>query len=202
MINNIMKVVGITGGIATGKTFIANYFETLGYKVFNADKVVHQIFSEGDVVKHITGLFLGVEKGGVIDRKLLGDIVYGDKDKKKLLEDYIHPIVRQRRDEFLKDREKNGDEIVFLDIPLLIETNGNNICDYVIVCKLEDKIQKQRALERSEPRINEDKYNKIKSLQIKDEDRVKQADFVIDTGKEKNFIYRECDKIISLIKNK
>ncbi len=197
-----MKVVGITGGIATGKTFIANYFETLGYKVFNADKVVHQIFSEGDVVKHITGLFLGVEKGGVIDRKLLGDIVYGDKDKKKLLEDYIHPIVRQRRDEFLKDREKNGDEIVFLDIPLLIETNGNNICDYVIVCKLEDKIQKQRALERSEPRINEDKYNKIKSLQIKDEDRVKQADFVIDTGKEKNFIYRECDKIISLIKNK
>lgn len=188
-----MLVIGLTGSIATGKSFVATIFRKLDIPVFDSDKEVHNLL-QGKAVEPVGKAFPEVLSENNIDRKKLGDIVFSSPDKRKKLENIIYPLLNEERENFLKECNKKRQKVVILDIPLLFENGLENICDYVIVTYVDEKIQKERALQRNG--ITEEKFYKIKSLQMADSEKIKKADFVVDTSKSEFTLFREIKDII------
>lgn len=188
-------VVGITGGIATGKSTVCAMFKELGAQVISADEIAHRLMEPGtDVWGNITSAFgtSFLNDDNTINRRKLGAIVYADTDKLRKLEEIIHPHVltylAEKSDEF---RAKE-DGILILEIPLLVETSSQYMVDKVIVVTAEQKTQIKRLYNRYG--INaEEALLRIKS-QIPMEEKKKIAEWVVNTEESiistKELIYR------------
>ncbi|MBR4502722.1 MAG: dephospho-CoA kinase [Clostridia bacterium] len=139
-------VIGITGGIACGKTNLTDALKELGANVIDADEVSRALTAPGgDALIPIRTVFGdGVFRDGDLDRRALGSIVFSDPDKKKLLEDILHPMIRNRI-AFLLDRAEG---IVFLSAPLLFECGYEKICDEVWCVYVPQKEQLRRLMAR------------------------------------------------------
>lgn len=191
-----MKVIGLTGGIATGKTTIAEMFEDASIAVFDADKYVHHLLEmDNGLIRAILGVFPTADAGGRIDRKVLGRIVFSDDDQLKRLESLIHPAVRQAEHDFLYEQEAAGAKAAVLDIPLLFETKADALCDLVVVVDCEPETQKQRVLAR--PNMSETKYQGIIDRQMKRDERNGRADHVISTDQPLDACRERVKSIIS-----
>ena len=137
-----MIIVGLTGSVASGKSTVAAWIRETGIAVHDADAVVHSLLAEnGQVVAEIIATFGSDIRAsdGSIDRKKLGEHVFANRADRKKLESILHPLVRQHRDQFLQDQRRLGSQIVVLDVPLLYETGGDGLCDYVIVVYADEK---------------------------------------------------------------
>ncbi len=191
-----IKIIGLTGGIASGKNFVSEVFAKNGAVIFDADKEVHRLLeldqSTIDAVKkNFPESF--IEKK--IDRKILGKIVFADKEKLKILEKILHPEVRSSCQKFLKKASEEKKEIAVLNIPLLLET-GHYRCDYVIAISAPIAIRKKRFLARLES-ANVKIFNQICAKQISDAEREKKAAFVINSGGSKGDVARRVKSILS-----
>ena len=132
-------IVGVTGGIATGKSTVTNYLKTKGYFVIDCDELVHDAYKIGsDVYNKIISLF-NLNKGFEIDRSEISKIVFYDKEKLRELEAIIHPYVFKQIDLELK---KNNDKIRFISMPLLFEVGYNELVDKVITVSVNKTTQK------------------------------------------------------------
>ena len=177
-----MKIIGLTGSIAAGKSTIASWISDLGIATYDSDLAVHELLgSGGEAVEDVLTKFgphLGtMEKG--IDRKLLGDEVFAAPKKRKILESILHPMVRLRRDAFItQQREAKALAVVF-DVPLLFETGGEAMCDYVIVVHASAKTTVKRAMAR--PGMTRDKLASILALQMPSNDKIARADLALDS---------------------
>jgi len=175
-----MKVIGITGGIATGKSAVAAIFEDLGAPVFNADVCVHRLLDHNaDLYAQISWTFPKAIIDRKIDRKLLGDAVFADETRLTKLETILHPYVRQEEVAFIKRALQDGKKAAILDVPLLLETDADKLCDAVIVTECDELIQLQRAMER--PYMTEEKFRSILRRQMKPQERRKKATHIIKT---------------------
>ena len=177
-----MKILGLTGSIASGKTTVAGWLRACGIPVHDADAAVHQLLaSGGEAVGPIIDLFgplVGSHAAG-IDRKLLGDIVFGQPDRRKALEAVLHPMVRRHRDRFLADHRRAGNAIVVLDVPLLFETGGDSLCDHVIVVYARQETMRARALVRGG--MTADKFDAVVAAQMPVADKLQRADLALDS---------------------
>ncbi len=188
-----MIIVGLTGSIATGKSFVAKCFAKLGIRVFDADACVHELLGGGgNAVGAVVLNFPEACVDGVVDRKKLGEIVFADEDARTKLEDIIHPLVASRREEFFNKNKEQ--DVVVLEIPLLFETGMEKKCDCVIVTDVDPKIQKERALQREGMTLQ--RFEKINSLQRSRAEKIKRAEFVIDTGLSEFSVFRRVKDII------
>jgi len=193
-----MIVIGLTGSIATGKSFVARCFLKLGAAVFDADKNVHELLTfGGKAVKQVRDLFPEAYHEGEICRRRLGEIVFSDSSKRKNLEEIIHPLVDKRRKDFLKQCKKDKVKIAVLEIPLLFETERQTLCDYVVVTTVDSYTQEKRALERNG--MTKEKFDAVNSLQMASRDKVKKADFVIDTSFSEFAVFREVNNVMNKI---
>lgn len=175
-----MKVVGITGGIATGKSAVAAMFEEAGAPVFNADACVHRLLEyNADLYKQISWTFPKAIVDRKINRKLLGEVVFADEKRLSKLESILHPYVRQEEVMFIKHALQDGKKLAVLDVPLLLETDADKLCDVVILTECDDLIQWQRALER--PHMTEEKLRSILHRQMKPAERRKKATHIVKT---------------------
>ena len=177
-----MIIIGLTGSVASGKSTVAGWIAERGIAVHDADSAVHSLLAaDGAAVPDIIARFgtsVLADDGG-IDRKKLGNHVFEHPQDRKILESILHPMVRQHRDQFLVDHRRLGSKIVVLDVPLLFETGGDALCDYVIVVLAgEDTIQR-RALAR--PGMTENKLAGILKTQMPASEKCQRADFVLDT---------------------
>ncbi len=196
-------IVGLTGTVASGKNFVADIFKKLGAVIFDADKEVHKIFNKNIVVfQQIKKHFPEVICHEKIDRKILGDLVFNNKEKLSLLESIIHPIVKKSREDFIKKANHNRKALVILNIPLLFEKNIHLECHKTIVVIAPKFIQKQRFLKRaksSNSHFNSDlfvaKFEDILQNQIPNSQKEKLADFVIKNGQNKSFTFKQVIKI-------
>tara|TARA_Y100000589_G_scaffold306414_1_gene321143 strand:+ start:107 stop:700 length:594 start_codon:yes stop_codon:yes gene_type:complete len=169
-------IVGLTGGIGSGKSAAAKFFIELGIDVIDADEVSKNILLENKKAKKdfITEFGSKYIKNNKIDRELLRKEIFKDKTKKKILESIIHPAVRDEISKFII----NSDSIYkIVMVPLIVETNSEEFYDKIIVIDCETKLQ----LERASDRDNQSKENiaDIMQNQASRKERLEIADFVI-----------------------
>ena len=169
-------IVGLTGGIGSGKSAAAKFFIELGIDVIDADEVSKNILLENKKAKKDFIAEFGSRyiKNNKIDRELLRKEIFKDKTKKKILESIIHPAVRDEISKFII----NSDSIYkIVMVPLIVETNSEEFYDKIIVIDCETKLQ----LERASDRDNQSKENiaDIMQNQASRKERLEIADFVI-----------------------
>ena len=194
-----MIVVGLTGGIASGKTTISNFLKKKGYAVHDSDLVVNKIYSNPtpNFLKHLkkTKLSHSIKKNK-INKNTIRDEIFNNKTKKRKLEKFIHNEVRKSREVFFKKHKKKKTKIVILDIPLLFEAKLTHICDYVILLYLPKKHKIERGLKRRG--IKKNMLLKIIESQLSDTYKKKKSDIVINTSKSKK---ESFEMILSSINN-
>ncbi|MBP7710828.1 MAG: dephospho-CoA kinase [Rickettsiales bacterium] len=203
-----MKIIGLTGGIASGKNFVAEIFAQNGAAVFDADFEVHQLFaSDKSVIAAVMKNFPDSFVEGKIERKILGKIVFSDAKKLEILEKILHPKVREKYQEFLANAQKSKKKIAVLNIPLLLETQGYK-CDKIVAIVASPSIQKRRFLARhkkttaTEKKNLEKKFEQIRSKQISNSERKSGADFVVNSGGSKRFTVEQVEKIIKTVSSR
>ncbi len=189
-----MIIVGLTGSIGMGKSFVARQFRRLGAAVFDADKAVHRMLqSKGSAVATVSKLFPEARDDDKIDRKRLAEIVYKDPKALAKLEDILHRKVRLEELKFIKESFKRRRKMVVLDIPLLFETGFNRYCDFVVVALAPEFIQRNRVIKKRG--VDEKKFKAILSRQLSAGQKAELADFVINTGLDKGSAVRMVKKI-------
>jgi dephospho-CoA kinase len=187
-------VIGLTGSIGMGKSQTARLFAAEGVPVFDADAVIHELYC-GAAAAMIEAAFPGSTKGGVVDRAALAKAVTGDAGALARLEGLMHPLVADRRAEFLA---KTGAPIVLLDIPLLLET-GTKV-DAVVVATAPETVQRERVLAR--PGMSEEKFAALKARQMSDMEKRAQAHYLVITDKGLDHAREQVKMILADIRNK
>lgn len=175
-----MIVLGLTGSIGMGKSTTLKLFEDEGIPTYSADAAVHELYA-GKAAPLIEAAFPGTTHNGLVDRQILSTKVLGNSDAIAQLEAIVHPLVRSAELEFIKSAKSAGAKLVVLDIPLLFETKGHDRVDKVLVVTADFEIQRARVLAR--PNMTAEKFEHILNRQMKDADKRRLADYVIDTGR-------------------
>mgnify|MGYP000887210549 CR=1 FL=1 len=193
-------VIGITGSIATGKSTVTNYLLNKGYKVIDADKIVHRLLSTSSVLSEISLAFgKDLIVDGVLVRKLLARIIFNDEEKRKLLNKIIHPKVIKEIEEETKEYKGKIDNLIFVDIPLLYEENLEYLVDKIVVVYVPKKIQLERLMTRDG--IDEEYAMKKINASMDIELKKAKADFVIDNSKDQDTTYKQIEEILRRIKD-
>jgi dephospho-CoA kinase len=171
--------LALTGSIGMGKSTVAEMFRRAGIPVFDADKVVRRLQGPGGaLVRRIEERFPGTTGPEGVDRDALSQRVVGDADELAALEAIVHPAVHHERTRFIVE---NGDaKALLFEIPLLFETQGEEAFDKVIDVSAPSDVQRSRVLSRAG--MTEKKFAALVARQVPDEEKRRQADFVIDTG--------------------
>jgi len=175
-----MPAIGITGGVATGKTAFCESLQDIvpAAKFFNADQAAHALVQLPEVKQEIRAEFgAGVfSRNGDLNREKLRAIIFGDATKKRALERILHPRIRgQWRAE--AESHRNSPDFFFADIPLLYETGGQTLCDRVVVVACSCKVQLARLRGRMSLK-NTEAEQMIKS-QMPLEEKIARADHVV-----------------------
>jgi dephospho-CoA kinase len=174
-----MFILGLTGSIGMGKSTTARFFAEAGVPVYDADAAVHALY-ENEAAAAIEAAFPGTTSNGKVDRNKLAAKVLGDQPALRRLESIVHPLVRQAEARFLAEAEKNGAPVVVFDIPLLLETKGENRVDAIVTVSAPADVQRARVLER--PGVTEEKLAALLANQLPDAEKQRRADFVVDTS--------------------
>ena len=195
-------IIGITGSIATGKTYVEKIIKDKGYRVIDADVIAHQALYRNTEVYQKTVVAFGdgiLNKNQSINRNKLGRIVFQNPDKKRLLENLIHPfVINKMRQKIAQTKKK---ELFFISVPLLYEANIEKMFDFIIVVYTSEEKQLERL-------INRDKIDKKLALlkiasQLPLEIKKQKAHFIIDNeidGQEQ--LNKKIDKILQEIEEK
>jgi dephospho-CoA kinase len=177
-----------------GKSETAKLFAGQGIPVFDADAVIHALYA-GEAAAMIEAAFPGTTRRGVVDRAALSNFVAGDAGALARLEGLMHPLVADRRAEFLAQADV---PIVLLDIPLLLET-GTKV-DAVVVASAPEDVQRQRVLSR--PGMTEAKFEALKARQMSDAQKRAQAHYVVLTDKGLDHAHEQVKMILADVRAK
>lgn len=172
------KVIGLTGSIASGKSTVSNRLKSMGYQVIDCDQINHEILKKDNI-----GYTLVVKAFGndilnsdlEINRKALGNLIFSNKDLKEKLNNILHPLIK---DIVKKEIDGSSEKLIFLDCPLLFETDFHKLCDYTIVVYVNLDTQIQRLMQRDNITFP-DALKKIYAQMPLDE-KLTLADFVVD----------------------
>jgi dephospho-CoA kinase len=186
--------LGLTGSVGMGKSTTAQLFADAGVPVHDADAAVHDLY-QGEAAGLVEAAFPGSTKNGVVDRQALSRLLAGDPTGFSRLESIVHPLVRAREQDFIREQQLAGTEIVVLDIPLLFESGSTERVDKIVVVSTDPQIQRQRVLAR--PAMTEEKFNLILSRQLPDAEKRARSDYVVDTGHGVESARRQVDAIIA-----
>lgn len=190
-----MKVIGLTGSIAMGKTATARMFADKGVAVFDSDGAVHELYARGGQgVAGVRRIYPGAVIGEAVDRERLSQAVARDPSLLAQIEAAVHPLVRQAQEAFLAAERVKGTKLALIDIPLLFETGREKEFNAIVVVGAPSSVQRSRALAR--PGMTADKLDLILSRQLPDAEKRKRADFIIDTGEGIDSACRQVEAIV------
>ena len=169
-------IIGLTGGIGSGKSAAAKYFTELGIDVIDADAISKNILIKNELAKKTFIAEFGDQyvNNNEIDREMLRQDIFQDETKRKKLESIIHPIVRDEISKFLTNSSSIYKIVM---VPLIIEINSTDFYDKIIVVDCESNLQIERASSRDNQ--SEENIINIMNSQALREDRLEIADFVI-----------------------
>ena len=184
------KKIGLTGGIASGKTTVSDCFKKVGAQVIDADVISHDVTKpDGSAFNEIISSFGSdiLDENGFIDRKKMSSIIFNDMSKKEMLEKIIHPKVRE---EIFTAINQTNEHYLIISVPLLVETGMNQIMDRTLVVDCSENTQIERLMHRD--KITFDEAKSIMVNQALRSDRQKVADDLIVN--EKNVTLEELEK--------
>ena len=194
------KVIGLTGGIASGKSTASDYIKSLGFEVLDADVYARKVTEKDSSGYHkiIEAFGSGILDGNKeIDRKKLGEIIFDDPEERKKLNSISHPEIRRMmnmdQDEFIKHNH------VFLDIPLLFENGLDKKCDITITVYVTKENQLERLMARNDLTERE-AASRINSQMPLDEKK-NLSDHVFDNNNDKKELYNQIDEFVETLKN-
>lgn len=193
-----MKVIGLTGGIAMGKSTAASMIRILGVPVHDSDSAVHELYKKGGGgARALSAIFPEAVTNDAVNRTKLRELVIGKKEELKTLESLVHPLVRQHSKNWLHKQKLRNASLAVLDIPLLFETGRDQECDEVWVVNCPPFLQRQRALGR--PGIDSDKLEAILERQVPQEFRLRHADRIFQTGNGRAALLRDLKLALSKV---
>ncbi|MDD5454304.1 MAG: dephospho-CoA kinase [Candidatus Ratteibacteria bacterium] len=179
-----MKIIAITGGVATGKTTVAKILSSLlKAEIIDADKIAHELIAPGGEIWRKIVLSFGkniLSKDSRINRKALGRYIFGHVSRRGKLEQIVHPAVKKNIREKLKQLRKGRHEWVIIDIPLLFEAKMEKMADKIIVVVRNRKLRLETLCKIKKLSVKEAE-NRIKS-QLPLSYKIKLADFVVDNN--------------------
>jgi len=196
-------IIGIIGGVGSGKSTVAAEFVKLGCKVVDADKIAHDLLEKKAAREKIVGLFGQVilDSAGKIDHRKLADVVFADADKLSSLNKIIHPLVLGRAEELIKQyNSQNEVKAIVLDMPLLVEVGWAKRCDKLIFvdCKRQlrvDRAKKMGVCDENQVKIRE-------NFQISLDNKAKLTDNIIDNNSDFSALAKQVTDIFSYIMGK
>mgnify|MGYP006425041217 CR=1 FL=1 len=188
-------VLGLTGSIGMGKSTAAGMLRRLGVSVHDADATVHRLMAPGGAaVPAIAAAFPEVVADGAVDRKALGARVFQDTAALRRLEAILHPRTRASAWAFVRHHRRRRTPVVVLDMPLLFETGGEDLCDLVAVVAAPPFVQRTRVLRR--PGMTRARLDAIRARQLPDRVKRRRADVVIETGLGKAVTFRALRRLV------
>lgn len=175
-----MKIIGITGSIGCGKTYLANILKSMGYSVYNPDLWVRNFYKNNNFLNIIKQNFPAVfDADGIFNKKKLRNMVFNDNKQLKKLESIIHPFLKIKLKKLI-NKYAGCSDFLFLDVALLLEMGWDKYCDFIIVADVDEEIQIKRVMERDG--INRDDVEKIIAIQSDKMIKYSAADYIINTA--------------------
>lgn len=184
-----MKIIGLTGSIATGKSFVADIFRQKNIIVFDSDLEVSKLLDTPDVIDLIKNC--SQLKEGALNKNLLSKIVFHDKEALKALENILHPLIEAKVKHFIQ--ENKSEKIIVLEIPLLFEKSYQIYCDKVITTYCNEKLQRDRALSRKN--IDNARFDFIMKQQMPINLKALLTDYIVYTGISDDYTKKQIDEI-------
>ncbi|KLT21619.1 dephospho-coa kinase [Wolbachia endosymbiont of Armadillidium vulgare str. wVulC] len=173
-------IIGLTGGIAVGKSFVANCFKEFDAIVFDADSVVHQLYKvDENIISYAEEKFPGVVVNGKIDKTVLFEYFLAYDENWKQFQSLVHSAVRNELEIFIAQEKKTDRKLLVLDIPLLLETRFRLYCDFIVFIHADSIVQAKRLSERN---MDKEKLDLMSSIQLPIEEKRQMSDFIIDTS--------------------
>ncbi len=182
-------IIGITGGIASGKSLISNYLESIGYTVIDCDKISHQAYQDKLIQEKLISIF------HTCNRQEIANKVYNERNLFPSLEAIIHPYVRLNVTKLIKQHE--NEKIVFVDAPVLIEAGFQDLVDKILLIHTEDSIRIQRLIERDG--ISLEYAKKKMQSQMPYEEKRKYADYIIENNNSQEETIIELNHLLKSI---
>ncbi|CAC5941000.1 Dephospho-CoA kinase [Staphylococcus aureus] len=190
------KVIGLTGGIASGKSTVSELLSVFGFKVVDADKAAREAVKKGSKglaqVREVFG-DEAIDENGEMNRRYMGDLVFNHPEKRLELNAIIHPIVRDIMEEDKQEYLKQGYNVI-MDIPLLFENELENTVDEVWVVYTSESIQMDRLMQRNNLSLEDAKARVYSQISIDKKSRM--ADHVIDNLGDKLELKQNLERLL------
>ncbi|PTY80142.1 dephospho-CoA kinase [Heyndrickxia sporothermodurans] len=191
-------IIGLTGGIASGKSTVSAMLKAKGYTIVDADIAAREVVNIGEDAYYGIIEAFGKEillEDGNIDRKKLGSIVFHNTDKRLLLNSIVHPAVRNYMQKKKAEAIEAGKQTIIMDIPLLFESKLTYMVDKTILVFVDPNIQKERLMKRNHL-SEEDAIARIRS-QMPLKEKIQLSDAVIDNNETLEETKKQLNKIIN-----
>jgi len=195
-------IIGILGGVASGKSTVAAEFAKLGCKVIDADKIAHELLEGKDVKDNVVSVFgkAILDTAGKIDRTKLGDIVFANGGKLSSLNRILHPLVLARAEQLIERyNRENQVKAIVLDMPLLVEVGWARRCDKLIFVGCKRKLRVDRAKKVGIMIKNQLKI--LENFQISLDSKAAIADNTVDNNSDFSGLAKQVADIFSQIVN-
>lgn len=189
-------ILGLTGGIASGKSTVSNIFKKYGIYIADADKIAKELGNRKDVIDEIGEKISKtvIDENGIVDRAKLKEIVFSDKSKLEILNKIYHPKIREEFKKIKLNSSKN--DIIIFDVPLLFETGMYTLCDKKILVYVNEDIQIERLIARDG--ITKELAKKIIDSQMSLDEKKSKSDILI----ENNDSLEELEKKVEMVYKK
>jgi dephospho-CoA kinase len=187
--------VAITGGIGSGKSTFANYLDSKGYAVINADEISKEILSFDEVIKKkiIKEFGNNSYKNGKLNNEFIASQVFSNPVNLNRLNSILHPKVLQKIDKLINIKYKD-ENIVFIEAALIYETDIEKKFNYVILVTADLNIRLKRSIKSGN--FTEDDFIKRDKNQIPQEEKEKRADFIFSNNGSKNDLFKKADLLL------
>lgn len=197
-------VIGITGGIGSGKTTVTRIIESYGYKVIYTDVLARDIANTEPRVKEKIIEIFGSEAytaDKLFNAKYISEIVFSFDDNGQhldLLNSIIHPIVIDKMSSLVEMYEEQGEKLIFVESALIYEYNLEKGFDYILVVNADEETRISRAMKRSQENRNIIKQKN--NLQMASDEKVQRADFVIENNGDENQLIESVNFFLNIFK--
>lgn len=187
-------IYGITGGISSGKTTIVKYLENRGIPTFSCDENIQEIMNvDNSVINLLKNNFPNCVEREKVNKSCLREEALL-KNKLDVLETIFHPLVRQNMEEFIEISKKKGAKKIALEVPLLFEKKMEGYFDIILLADCPVDVQLSRIEKNTQ--LTREMASTIMKRQMKREQKIEKADYVIDCTKSKEEVYQKIEEIV------